>query len=115
MSLKGTVLGSLLFSLYINHITDDIDSEPSLSADDCVCYRGIKDSEDMVQLQVDIDHLGCWARSWGMSFQVVKCNIMQITRKRIKKFNASYILERTVLDKVEKIKYLGITITNNLK
>ena len=58
-------------------MTDDIDSELSLLADDCVCYRGIKDSEDMVQLQVDIDHLGCWARSWGMSFQAVKCNIMQ--------------------------------------
>ena len=33
-----------------------------------------------------------------MRFQPVKCNIMQITRKRIKKTNASYALERTVLD-----------------
>ena len=40
---------------------------------------------------------------------------MQITRKRIKKINASYTLEGTVLDNVEKIKYLVITITNDLK
>ena len=53
-----------------------------------------------------------WARKWGMRFQPVKCNIMQIARKRIKKINASYTcnLEETVLDNVENIQYLGITI-----
>ena len=50
-----------------------------------------------------------------MRFQPVKCNIMQITRKRIKKINSSYSLEGTILDNVEKIKYLGVTITNDLK
>ena len=37
-----------------------------------------------------------------MRFQLVKCNIMQITRKRKKKINASHSLEGTVLDNVEK-------------
>ena len=50
-----------------------------------------------------------------MRFQPVKCNIMQITRKWIKQINASCSLEGTVLDNVEKIKYLGVTITNYLK
>ena len=50
-----------------------------------------------------------------MRFQPVKCNIMQITRKWIKKINAHYSLEGTVLENVEKIKYLGVTITNDLK
>ena len=68
-----------------------------------------------MKLQEDIDRLGCWARKWGMRFQPVKCNIMQITRKRIKKINASYNLEGTVLDNIENIKYLGVTITNDLK
>ena len=41
---------------------------------------------------------------------------MQITRKRIKKkINAAYNLEGTVLNNVENIKYLGISITNDLK
>ena len=39
----------------------------------------------------------------------------EITRKRIKKINASNTLEGTALDNVEKIKYHGITITNDLK
>ena len=40
---------------------------------------------------------------------------MQITRKQIKKNKAAYNLEGTVLDNVENIQYLGITITDDLK
>ena len=112
---QGIVLGPLLFSLYINDISTDIDSETSLFSDDCVCYREIKDTEDTLKLQKDIDQLGCWARKWGMRFQPVKCYMMQITWKRIKKIHASYTLEWTVLENVESIKYLGVTITNDLR
>ena len=112
---QGTNLGTLLFSLYINAIITDIDSEIRLFADDCVCYREIKGTKDTVKLQEDIDRLGCWARKWDIRFQPVKCNILQTTRQRIKKINASYNLEGTVLENVENIKYLGVTITNDLK
>ena len=73
----------------------------------CVCYREIKDEEDTVKLQRDIDRLGSWARKWGMRFQPVKCNMMQLTRKRIKKIHASYTLVGTDLENIESIKYLG--------
>ena len=79
---KWTVLGPLLFSMYINDISTGIDSEIRLFADDCVCYCEIRDTDDSLKLQKDIDRLGCWVRKWGMRFQPVKCNIMQITRKR---------------------------------
>ena len=39
---QGTVLGPLLFSLYINDITSDIESEIRLFADDCICYREVR-------------------------------------------------------------------------
>ena len=112
---QGTVLGPLLFSLYINDISSDIESEIRLFADDCVCYREIKDEEDTLKLQRDIDRLGSWARKWGMRFQPVKCNMMQLTRKRINKIHASYTLEGTNLENVESIKYLGVTITSDLR
>ena len=107
----STAFGPLLFSLYLNDISTDIDSEIRPFADDCVCYREIKDSE----VQKDIDQLGCWARKWGIRFQPVKCNMMQKTRKRIKKIDASYTLEGTVLENVKSIKYLRVTITNDLR
>ena len=59
---QGTVLGPLFFSLHINDIMSDIRSEIRLFADDCVCYREIKDIVDTLKLQKDIDRLGIWAR-----------------------------------------------------
>ena len=114
---QGIVLGPLLFSLYINDISSDIESEIRLfaAADDCVCYREIKDKEDTMKLQRDIDRLDSWVRKWGMRFQPVKCNMMQLTRKRIKKIHASYTLGGTDLENVESIKYLGVTITSDLR
>ena len=106
---------SLLLSLYINDILSDIESEIRLFADDCVCYREIKDEEDTMKLQRNIDRLGSWARKWGMRFQPVKFNMIQLTRKRIKKTHASYTLEGTDIENVESIKYLGVTITNDLR
>ena len=101
--------------LVVYDITIGTDSELRLFADDCVCYHEIKNSEDTAKLQADIDFLGYWARSWSIRFQLFKCTIMQITRKWIKKITASYTLKETVLDNVGKIKYLGITITNDMK
>ena len=49
-----------------------------------------------------------------MRFQPVKCN-MQLTRKHLNKIQASYTLEGAVLENVDNIKYLGRTITNDLK
>ena len=48
---QGTVLGPLLFSLYINDISSDIASEIRLFADDSVCYCEIKDEEDTMKRQ----------------------------------------------------------------
>ena len=68
-----------------------------------------------MKLQRDIDRLDSWARKWGMRFQPVKCNMMQLTNKRSSKIQANNTLEDTVLENVESIKYLGVTITNDLK
>ena len=87
---RPTVLGPLLLFLYINDIMVDIDSENCLLADDCVFYCQIHCMEDTVKLQRDINRLGRWARNWGMRFQPIKCNIIKLTRKQVKKVIATY-------------------------
>ena len=59
-----------------------------------------------MKLQRDIDRLGSWARKWSMRFQPVKCNMMQLTRKRIKKIYASYTLEGTDLKTLKALNTL---------
>ena len=49
-----------------------------------------------------------------MRFQPIKCNMMQLTKKH-NKIQASYTLESSVHENVESIKYLGVTITSDLK
>ena len=51
---QEAVLGLLLFSLQINDITADIESEIRLFADDCVCYREIKDKDDTLKFPLMI-------------------------------------------------------------
>ena len=65
---QGTVLGPLLFSFYINDFSADIESEKRLFADDCICYREIKNEEDTLKLQRGIDRLDSWARKWELDF-----------------------------------------------
>ena len=80
-----------------------------------VCYREIKDEEDTMKLQWNIDRLGCGARKWNMRFEPVKCNMMQLARKWIKKSHASYTLVGTDLENVERIKHVGVASTSDLR
>ena len=52
---QGTVLGPLMFLIYINDITGDISSQLRLFADDCLLYLPIKSEQDSILLQRDLD------------------------------------------------------------
>ena len=51
---RGTVLGPVMFLLYINNINNNISSSLRLFADDCIIYRIIKSEQDHLQLQQDL-------------------------------------------------------------
>ena len=65
---QRSVLVPVLFLLHINDIMPNIVSEIRLFADDCFCYRKIKNIDDTLKLQKDIDRLGILARKRGMRF-----------------------------------------------
>jgi len=66
---QGTVMGPLLFLLYIN----DINSPTRLFADDCLIYREISSPDDSKQHQSDLDSLVKWSKTWHISFNTDKC------------------------------------------
>lgn len=71
---QGTVLGSILFLLYINDL-------PSSNADDSVPLRHIVCSTDHGTLQQELLPLEQWAAMWKMNFAPGKCYTMSITLK----------------------------------
>ena len=80
---QGTVLGPLLFLLYINDINSNILSSIRLFADDCVVCRTISNEDDVVLLQKDIDEISRWAQRWQMKFNINKCVLLRFTRHHL--------------------------------
>ena len=80
---QGTVLGPILFLLFINDIPGVISSHIKLFADDCVLFRNINSASDHQALQHDLIWLEKWANSWQMSFAPTKCMAMSITLRRV--------------------------------
>ena len=58
--LKGSVLGHVLFLIFINDLPEDIRSSVRLFEDDCVLYRNIKSLLDCQILQDDLNNLALW-------------------------------------------------------
>ena len=79
---QGTVLGPILFLLHINDLPSVISSKVRLFADDCLVYREIKNRQDQIALQKDLNLLENWGSKWGMRFNAAKCNIMRMSRKQ---------------------------------
>ena len=90
--LQGTVLGPMLFLLYINDIADNVDSQMRLFADDIIVHREICSPEDHRILEQDLNKLHTWARVWQMDFNITKCAVVSVTTKK-KPFRHDYLMD----------------------
>ena len=73
---QGSVLGPVLFLLYINDITNQIQSNIRLFADNSIVYREIRSPADHHILQTDIQKLTDWSNKWQMNFNTSKCHLL---------------------------------------
>ena len=72
--LSGTVLGTILFLIYINDLPDGVvNSTVRLFADDCIICRPIRNKKDIELLQSDLDTVSSWENTWLMQFNADKC------------------------------------------
>ena len=75
---QGSVLGPLLFLIYVNDLLKVISSPSLLFADDAKLFRPIPDYHSSQQLQNDILTLEQWSKLWQLNFNAKKSFIMKI-------------------------------------
>ena len=112
---QGSVLGPLLFIIFINEIAHQISSGSSISlfADDIALYRPILSDMDFSTLQRDVNAIVTWINISLLSLQPAKCCSMLVSR-RSPRSPPSFLVQGTPLSHVSSVKYLGILINSDL-
>ena len=108
---QGTVLGPLLFLVYINDLPEVVSTSTlHLFADDSLLYRQVRNQTDSNDLQKDLSALEEWENKWQMSFHPAKCTVIRISTNRRNILDTHYFLHGHKLEVVDSSKYLGVTL-----
>ena len=111
---QGSVLGALLFVIYINDLPENIDSDLYLFADDTKFFRQINSSQDCWTVQKDLNLLELWSRKWLLKFHPDKCVVLRLkSNQETAKY--TYRLNNHEVKSVSSVKDLGITVDEELK
>ena len=107
---QGSVLGPILFLAYISDLPDQVRSRVRLFADDTAMYLALDRQDKSEILQKDLESLEKWEKLWDMS----KCQVIHVTRRKTP-FQTKYNLHGCILESVPSAKYLGVTVSEDLK
>nr|VZH92765.1 unnamed protein product [Spirometra erinaceieuropaei] len=114
---QGSVLGPLLFLVYINDCVDDLGCSAIMFADDVKLWRPIRSDADRYALQDSLNRLNSWSARWLLNFNVDKCVILRLRTRQTSKEDDSfqYVLGGQSLSNVVEQKDLGVLMTSSLK
>ena len=110
---QGSVLGPIMFVVYVNDLADGIDSHINLFADDAKLMRQVQDENDCIILQRDIEKLRDWCGTWQMEFNVKKCKVMEFGKSK-RRVHYDYKMGSEILKKSKEEEDLGVTFTESL-
>ena len=110
---QGSVLGPLLFLVYINDIVEGLNCEIKLFADDTtiyITYNNHKIAENL--LNENLAKINDWAQQWLVSFSPNKTKAMSLSFKAAQ--SGPITFNNVVLEEVKEHKHLGLTLASNL-
>ena len=109
---QGSVLGPILFLVYINDIDEGLTCIISKFADDTKIANTVVSNDQAQEMQTNLDKLSNWAKTWQMTFNTEKCKVLHIGYRNEKN---NYVMDGSQLRSTDKENDLGVTITSNLK
>ena len=110
---EGSLVAPILFTLFINDLPSEIDSDCLLYADDAKQFRKVYTPMDGVTLQRDLDRLQCWSVKWGLSLNPTKCKTLTVTLRRAP-VQTTYNINNIPLEGVHEMRDLGVVIDSKL-
>ena len=111
---QGSILGPLLFLLYINDIVVDIRSSIRLFADDTSLYIIVDNPDHAAQLlNADLEKITNWAETWLVKFNPDKTESLLISRKTSGPIHPPVFMLNQEVNEVDKHKHLGIVLSGD--
>ena len=88
---RGSVLGPILFEIFINDIMDGLATTSYLFADNMKIFKRICNVADQATLQQDLDKVSDWNKIWRLNLNPGKCKFMTISKNNISNQGNYYI------------------------
>ena len=111
---QGSILGPILFLLFINDIVDEIGCNIRLFADDTSLYITVENPDMAAELMnIDLDKIMKWAKKWLVLFNPIKTESFLASRKLVKPIHPPLFMEGSQITEVESHKHLGIFLSND--
>lgn len=110
---QGSVLGPLLFIIFINDISYELKNSTLLYADDCKLYSAINNLDDCLNLQKDLQQINTWCDKNKLHLNINKCKYMTFTRK-LNPIEFTYVLNDVHLARCTQFKDLGVIFDSKL-
>nr|VZI41257.1 unnamed protein product [Spirometra erinaceieuropaei] len=113
--LQGSVLGPILFLIYVDDAARALDCEVAMFVDDMKIWNVIRGPADEDRLQMNLNLLEEWANRWLLRFNVGKCSMLHLGNAARSANTRGYFLGGAALQEVEAQKDLGVLTTSSLK
>ena len=107
---QGSVLGPVLFVIFINDLPDTIKSYSKIFADDTKIFRALKSTRDISILQDDLQNLSKWSKTWQLPFNIPKCKVLHYGKNNPE---FTYMMENCPLKNDTSEKDLGVTFDSD--